>query len=360
MKFGLYLNPQTDGPGTDRAILESVTSAAIMADRAGFDAIWLTEHHFTNYNTYGDPFVFGASLAPQLKQAWVVLTVATLALHNPIRFAEQANLLDQLLKGRFIAGYGAGGSGPEFAGFARPVDTRHETMHEVLEIAERAWELEQGEPGFEYRTPFEAGYVTGRIMPSSHRAPRPMLGRGTLSDEGIIETARAGHVLFMGRLRAEQAEEQLRTYENALRAAKFPEAHVDLCLRHSGPVRMLFVADSDDEAYELVQDAIDGYLEHIQAASPADRREREVIGKAPVFRERADLLDRAIIWGGPDKVAAELEKFRSAGLQRFTAWFHWGRMSPERAERSLSTFIDKVLPRFDEPAEDHTLARAVS
>lgn len=350
MRFALYLNPQTSGADKDAEIIAAITRDAVQADRAGFNAIWLTEHHFNDYNTYADPIVFGASLAPRLEQAWIVLTVATLPLRNPIRFAEQANLLDTLLGGRFIAGFGAGGSGVEFAGFGRDVDERHQLMTQVLEIAEQAWALRPGDPALEYRTPFDSGTVRGRIMPASARSPHPLLGRGTLSPEGIVDTARRGHVLFMGRLRADQAAEQLALYEKTLRESGHDEQLIQTCLDRTGPVRMMFVAPTDEQAYDEVQEALDGYLEYVKAAAPADRREREVVGKKPVFQEREDLLDRAVIWGGPDKVATELAAFREAGLRQFTTWFNWGGIRPDHAERSLELFIERILPRFDDSA----------
>lgn len=358
MKFALYLNPQTGGAEFDAQIIRSITKDALRADEAGFNGIWLTDHHFNDYNTYGDPFVFGASLAPQLKNAWIVLTVATLALRNPIRFAEQANMLDLLMDGRFIAGYGTGGSGVEFAGFNRSVEERYELMMQVLKIAEKAWALTPEDEPLEYETKFDSGIVRGRIMPASARSPHPLLGRGTLSNEGIAQTAELGHILFMGRLRPEQAGEQVRFYEQELRKAGHAEDHIQLCLDRAGPVRMMFLAPTDEQAHDEVQEVIDGYLDYVKRASAADRREREVVGKRPVFQEREDLLDRAVIWGGPEKVASELAAFQQEGLRQFTTWFNWGGISAEKAERSLELFIAEVMPRLEAVRGDKTLRSA--
>ena len=75
-----------------------------------FLSVCLTEHHFTGYNTYGNPFVFGAFLAGQLTNLHVVLSVAVPGLQNPMNFAEGCNLLDMLTKGRCVIGVGTGGS----------------------------------------------------------------------------------------------------------------------------------------------------------------------------------------------------------------------------------------------------------
>lgn len=346
MKFGLYVNPQTSGPEQDREIILAAIDAAVAADRAGFGSIWLTEHHFVNYNTYADSMLLAANLLGRMDQAWVVLTVATLALHNPIRFAEQCNVLDQLASGRFIAGYGSGGSSPEYAGFGRNPSNKHDLMAENLEIAEKAWALRPGQEPLEYKTAHESGRVVNRIMPTSYREGRPLLARGTLSEEGIIDTARRGHVLLMGRIRAEQAGEQLALYRSELEASGHAPELIETLIEHSGPARMLFVAETDDEAFEQMQDAIDGYLDFSNKSQPANRGERDVVGDVRVFSEKADLLDRAIIWGGPEKVTTELKKFEEAGLQTFAAWFSWGGMSNELAARSQRIFSEQVLPNF--------------
>jgi hypothetical protein len=107
-----------------------------------------------------------------------------------------------------------------------------------------------------------------------------------------------------------------------LRKAGHPEDHVQLCLDRAGPVRMMFLAPTDEQAHDEVQEVVDGYLEYVKRASAADRREREVVGKRPVFQEREDLLDRAVIWGGPDKVASELAAFQQEGLRQVARAVH--------------------------------------
>ena len=55
MRFALYLNPQTRGPEHDAQVIDLVTGMSLEADRLGFTAVMLTEHHFTGYNTFPIP-----------------------------------------------------------------------------------------------------------------------------------------------------------------------------------------------------------------------------------------------------------------------------------------------------------------
>src|SRR3954447_26852074 len=155
MRFSLYINPQTRGPDDDLNVIDAVTRQAIAADDAGFAAVFLTEHHFTGYNAFSDPFVFGAYLAPQIKRARLGLSVAVPTLHHPFKFAEQCSLLDNMTRGRAIIGVGAGGGGMgwgggggplELAGFGLEPKDRREQTDQVLDIALRAWTQQPGDP----------------------------------------------------------------------------------------------------------------------------------------------------------------------------------------------------------------------
>src|SRR6202020_1895514 len=119
MLFSIYLNAQSPGPEHDLDVVDAITAQAWLADQSAFAGICLTEHHFTGYNTYGNPVTFGAYLAPQLQNAHVVLSVAVPALWNPMNFAEAVNTLDLLTRGRCVIGVGTGGAPPEDKGRRR-------------------------------------------------------------------------------------------------------------------------------------------------------------------------------------------------------------------------------------------------
>ncbi len=67
---------------------------------------------------------FGSYLAPQLRQAYVGLSVANIAVHQPVRFVESCNLLDQPPHGRTLIGMGSGLVPNEFLAFGRDPATR--------------------------------------------------------------------------------------------------------------------------------------------------------------------------------------------------------------------------------------------
>jgi alkanesulfonate monooxygenase SsuD/methylene tetrahydromethanopterin reductase-like flavin-dependent oxidoreductase (luciferase family) len=71
MQFGLYLTPQVETAEEDRPSIHAITEQALRGDEAGFAIVYLTEHHFDNYNAYCDPFLMGAHLASRIQNAWL-------------------------------------------------------------------------------------------------------------------------------------------------------------------------------------------------------------------------------------------------------------------------------------------------
>ena len=349
MDFSLYLNPQTRGAAEDRQVIEQVTSSALRADAAGFRSICLTEHHFNGYNTYADPFVYGAFLAGRLRDAWLGLTVATIPLHHPMRFAEQVNLLDQLTQGRLFVGIGVGGSNIEFEGMGVGIEERHDLLAEHLELARQAWALPDRQGSLSWSSGHSSGLVRGRVMPAPFGATGPLLARACLSDESTRAAGLGGLALLMGRFGPERAAQQLTIYLEALEAAGHTKPQIEHLMHWSGLAKMIFVGEDDAGACREAEPIVDAYISAANRSRSADNAEAAMsagVG-ASEAHVKADYLERAIIIGGPETVARQLAEYAEIGLGHLMLWFSWGFMSAETADRSLTLFIDEVVPRYN-------------
>lgn len=348
MDFSLYLNPQSRGPEDDRQVIEQVTASALRADAAGFRSICLTEHHFNNYNTYADPFVYGAFLAGQLRNAWLGLTVATIPLHHPMRFAEQVNLLDQLTHGRLFVGIGVGGSNIEFDGMGVGIEERRELLGHHLALARQAWALPERDGTLSWTSREASGLVRGRVMPAPFGDSGPLLARACLSDESTREAGQEGLALLMGRFGPKRAEQQLALYRETLEQTGFEASQIGHLMHWSGLAKMIFVAEDDATARRQVDPIVDAYITAANRSRSADNAEAAMSAGAGASEAhvKADYLERAIIIGGPETVARQLADYAEIGLGHLMLWFSWGFMSAETADRSLTLFIDEVLPRY--------------
>src|SRR3984893_12723914 len=77
-----------------------------LADRLGFDGVCLNEHHQTAYGMMTIPGGLAGALARSVKRAQrEILGRAWPLLNNPLMVAEEYAMLDNLTRGRFIAGF---------------------------------------------------------------------------------------------------------------------------------------------------------------------------------------------------------------------------------------------------------------
>ncbi|MSX79814.1 MAG: LLM class flavin-dependent oxidoreductase, partial [Actinobacteria bacterium] len=111
----------TDRPAReDRDIFREELNIARIADETGFDAVWTVEHHFTPYTMITNPLQYLSYIAAITKRVDLGTMVTVLPWHNPVRVAEDVNMLDTLLgEGReVILGVGRGLGRREYGGLS--------------------------------------------------------------------------------------------------------------------------------------------------------------------------------------------------------------------------------------------------
>ena len=136
------------------------------ADRLGFDGVCLNEHHQTAYGMMPIPGVLAGALARSVKRAKLaILGRALPLLNNPLMIAEEYAMLDNLTRGRFIAGF-VRGIGAEYHAMGINPAHSQERFAEAHDLIVRAWT----EPGpfpyvgkhyhFNYVNPWPRPYQT--------------------------------------------------------------------------------------------------------------------------------------------------------------------------------------------------------
>jgi alkanesulfonate monooxygenase SsuD/methylene tetrahydromethanopterin reductase-like flavin-dependent oxidoreductase (luciferase family) len=141
VEFGVLYdmrNPPSSGIG--RADLYAQTLAHIEAvEGLGFDTVWLTEHHFIDDEYLPSVLPMAAAVAARTKRVTIGTAVLLLPLHDPLRVAEDAAVVDVISNGRLRLGLGLGYKLEEFEAFG--VDRRHRPslLEEGIEIIRGAW-----------------------------------------------------------------------------------------------------------------------------------------------------------------------------------------------------------------------------
>ena len=136
------------------------------ADQLGFDGVCLNEHHQTAYGMMPIPGVLAGALARSVKRAKLaILGRALPLLNNPLMIAEEYAMLDNLTRGRVIAGF-VRGIGAEYHAMGINPAYSQERYAEAHDLIVRAWT----EPGpfpyvgkhyqFKYVNPWPRPYQT--------------------------------------------------------------------------------------------------------------------------------------------------------------------------------------------------------
>ena len=136
------------------------------ADQLGFDGVCLNEHHQTAYGMMPIPGVLAGALARSVKHAKLAILGRALPLvNNPLTIAEEYAMLDNLTRGRFIAGF-VRGIGAEYHAMGINPAYSQERFAEAHDLIVRAWT----EPGpfaysgkhyqFRYVNPWPRPYQT--------------------------------------------------------------------------------------------------------------------------------------------------------------------------------------------------------
>jgi alkanesulfonate monooxygenase SsuD/methylene tetrahydromethanopterin reductase-like flavin-dependent oxidoreductase (luciferase family) len=108
MGFGWLTLSLSPAPEEDALRNDQQIEQVCLAERLGFDDVWLAEHYFTGESVYNDALLFASAVAMRTAKIRIGFAVVQLPFHHPVRLAVQLALLDNLSKGRIDVVVGKG------------------------------------------------------------------------------------------------------------------------------------------------------------------------------------------------------------------------------------------------------------
>jgi alkanesulfonate monooxygenase SsuD/methylene tetrahydromethanopterin reductase-like flavin-dependent oxidoreductase (luciferase family) len=341
-----------DGP-----LIEMVAEQSVRADRLGFAAVIFPEKHFSGYMPpSADPLMSAAYLAPQLEQAYLGFAILAPAYFNPANVLERLNLLDHYAKGRLLLAIGSGFEIEAMAAYGVSFEEiMGHGLDDFLEVAERLWAKRVEDPPVSFETTYHRGTVFERVVPKPYSPSHPRFIGAGVREHSIARAARNGWPVFIpGHDGHDNFKRRLALYRSELVAADHPPEVLADCMEWTSfNYNGVLVADTDAEAERLIRDALQS---HVEAMDRLERRTRiqarALDGIGGDFRPftkdfEGDMRSRCL-YGSPDTVAAELERFADLGVGNVLMSFNMGVYTPERRktwDRSLELFAAEVLPR---------------
>jgi alkanesulfonate monooxygenase SsuD/methylene tetrahydromethanopterin reductase-like flavin-dependent oxidoreductase (luciferase family) len=340
-----FQNPDSARPDFD--IWKEEVHLCDLVDKLGFDSIWSTEHHFTDYEMIPNPVQFLSYMAGRTKRAKLGTMVIVLPWHDPLRIAEEISVLDNLSEGRMILGIGRGVCAFEFDGLRIPMGESRDRFNQAAEIVLRA---------------LETGFVESDAEPYriARRDIRPdpiysfkgrTFGAGG-STESMPIMARLGAGLLIVPTKAwHKVEADVEMFRNAWKEFRPKEAVPQPLLD-----QFVFVHEDEERAKELAYKYIGSYFNQVlkhynfAGAGLADTKGYEGYKEfTATVAANADKVVRDFVgwqaWGTPKQVTEKLaENRKRIDASTLLGHFCYGGMPLDVAEASVRLFAKEILP----------------
>ena len=140
MRLGFFMMPVHPPARSFTETLAEDTEKSLLADRLGFEELWLGEHFSATSEPIPSPLMFMAGLVPRTKNLRFGTGVICLPNHDPVVVAAEAAQFDHMSRGRFMLGVGPGGLLSDFELFGHTdVAVRNRKVVESVGIMQRIW-----------------------------------------------------------------------------------------------------------------------------------------------------------------------------------------------------------------------------
>ena len=339
MKVGIGLFTGQIPKGVDRTYTEEYQEAVELvelAEEEGFDAAWVSEHHFSEDGYLPSLLPLLGAFAGATERLELGTGVVLAPFHNPIRLAEDFAVVDQLSGGRIVCGLGIGWRDEEFREFGISQKTRVRRLEEITEILRLAWNEERFDfSGRHY------SYEKVSVTPKPARVPPILIGG--FVDEAIRRAGRIGDGYISSRANADRVAQAFdMAAEERAKAGRDGPPIV-------GVLMNAWATDDPDGDWPMVRDGI----AHQLGVYGGWREGTDVPGvplkPAP---PPDDVIRKTTAYGTPDEVVKFLRPFVTK-LNEFPEShivfrLHYPGMTYEQAAPGVERFAQEVLPRLKE------------
>ena len=348
MRFGHFFLPVSLDPADDFRLIDDCLYEAEMVEELGWDAIWLSEHHFGGETAYADPLVFGGAVAAKTKRVQLGFSVVELELHNPVRLAIQTALVDNISRGRLVVGLGRGSRYNvfEYKGFGTTMEAGRDHLEEAEDLLIKAWttdSLDYAGKYWQVSFPF--------IRPRPYQQPHPPLARACATDQSVVEMARIARPILLYCPTIHGVKHSLDIYRDAMFSAGFDEPTVEEALSRSWVWRDTYVAETDDRAMDEYLPAFDRAVARMNDLREQWNPKDMDIPKRPAPLPKSNYewsplpnTDELMV-GSPRRVAEHVALLRDAGARNLIMT-HRNLLPREESTNHIRLFSDKIMPLF--------------
>lgn len=335
------LSPDQDMREVARQNLELVQ----MADRAGFEIVWVAEHHAIEMTIAPGPFQLLAWYAANTDNIRLGTAVVQAPYWHPIKLAGEAAMLDLISGGRLEFGIGRGAYQREFDRMMGGMDQHKGVayMQEMLPLIVKLWAGDVTHDGEFWQFP------SSTVAPKPLQKPHPPLWVAARHPTTYDWALPLGCNIMSWALTRPFSEviKYKAQFEEALARSPGVARPRFATMRHTAvydksedwPMYVDAVKNVSgifENLFKQLGEVRNGFAEPVNLADLANREE---------YDDHA--MHRDLIFGTPEEVIAKLKPYEALGVDNFFYRASYG-LPHDVQKRSLQLFIDEVMPAFED------------
>lgn len=339
----------------ERTVYRDNIEQIVHADKFGFEAVWLVEHHFRENRSHMpcNDVVMGAlsQITKNIKLGFGVALMPHEFVH-PVRVAEKVATVDLLSKGRAI--WGMGRSTPmEQTAFGVDIPSSKEKMKAAARTVVGMWDQEYYEEHSEY-----LDFPRRMVLPKPYQYPHPPAWMAASTESSAIMAGEngCGLLCFTIMQPLDKLKTIIDTYRNAQKTA-VPLTSVSTnkvgtwTLVHCAESRDSFATNRLWESmWWWYKGAAEFHLKwELNHLSPeAQKRafpllDAQARGEFDITKfDREDL----VIVGTPDECLEKLLKYEEIGVDQVLCYLNFGYIPHDAVMRSIELLGTYVIPQL--------------
>jgi len=308
MKFSIQLSAYYPDKsyGGDR-IYQDMIEQAVLADKLGFDAVSITEHHLINILMMPAPLIFAVKLAAHTQRINIMTSIVVLPLHDMRTYAGEVVVADIFTEGRLMLGVGRGAYAFEMERMGVPMDTTQAHFNESLDVLQALLSREEVSWDGDY---YQFEPLT--IMPRPLKPGGPQMMMAVMNPEGIYHCTKRGFHIQTTPLAGNHQLllDQVDAFNRA--KAEMGEVGEPLSLSLS---RVAHLAKDDKDRAAKIAQAHDYYSRFDNVFTGPGEVEAGMIKPLPREQSEAELAESLLI-GTSDEMIEKLQPYKELGIDR--------------------------------------------
>lgn len=319
--------------GGDR-VYADMLDQAVLADRLGFEAVSLTEHHLINILMLPAPLQFAVKIADHTKHIKILTSVVVLPLHDMRTYAGEVVCADIFTDGRLMLGVGRGAFGFEMDRLGVPLDISREKFNESLNVLQALLTEEEVSWDGKY---YKFDPIT--IMPRPIRPLQIMMA--VMVPPGIHACTKRGFHIQTTPLSGnhQMMLDQVAAHTSAKAEMGDEGKHLTLSLS-----RVAFICKSAKDRQVKIEQANSYYGRFDNVFTGPGIVENGMIKPLP-RKQTIDELAQSLLICTPQEMIDKLAPYAEAGIDRIILNVNFGASQSETLD-CIYQFADDVMPHF--------------